>query len=67
MKHDKAVTNALGQVLGYEIDSFLPPPKRTRITTLTWTNDFEFSTDLIHWTNYPVFFVRRANINSTNQ
>lgn len=67
MKHDHAVTNTAGNVLGYEVNSFLPDPPHTRVTTLTWTNDFEVSTDLVHWQTFPVLFVRRATITSTNQ
>lgn len=64
MKHDRAVTNDVGDVLGYAVDSYLPDAPKTHVTMLTWTNDFEMSTDLVHWTTYPVMFVRRANIQS---
>lgn len=64
MKHDKAVVDTNGIVLGYEVNSYLPDKAHTQVTTLTWTNDFEMSTDMVHWVTYPVIFVRRATITS---
>lgn len=67
MKHDRAVVDTNGVVVGYEVNSFLPDALHTRVTTLTWTNDFEFSTNLVDWVKPSVFFVRRAAITTKTQ